>query len=266
MTRTVLVLAGLVLLAGCEETQQDETPAGGQPAPAAAPRPATTRETGAPEDPAHELLQAAIKARGGIEALKGASSWKSKWEGTSKGTTHTGTMVFDQGAVRRDFATPDGRQVISVRAPGACWNRIGDNAGRCNPAEEKLCRQGLVVNRAALLWPLAEQPGWTLQAGTRTIGEVTYDTLTASPAQHATRVTLVLHPDDHLTHQTILHDATVGGRTGDIVAEVLETVEACDTIMTARSKVLFDGTPIQVNHNTAIQCGPVDPEVFSYSP
>jgi len=249
-TACTCALAALALAAGCSKKDPPAPPTAGQAEPGAAAR----------------LLDEAIRARGGIQVLKRASSWKSTWKGSSKGTIHTGTMIFHQGAVRRDFTTPDGKQVVSVRAPDACWNRIGDNAGRCDPAEEKLCRQGIALNRAALLWPLAEEEGWSLEAGTLTIGETTYDTLAARTGEDPVRVTLVLDPADHLIHRTVLHDATVGGRTGDIVAEVIEQAEACGTVMTAKSKVLFDDTLIQVNQNLDIQCAPVDPAVFSFGP
>lgn len=263
-TLSMITLAVLVSASGCT---RKEAPAR-KPAETTRPASTATDAGAAKAEPksAARLLDEAIEARGGVQALKKASSWKSSWKGTSKGTTHAGTMIFHHGAVRRDFTTPDGKQVVSVRAADACWNRIGDNAGRCNPAEEKLCRRGIALNRAALLWPLEEEEGWSLEAGTLTIGETAYDTLTARTGEDPVRVTLVLDPEDHLIHRTVLHDATVGGRTGDIVAEVLERVEACGTVMTAKSKVLFDGTPIQVNQNTDIQCGPVDPAVFAFGP
>jgi len=207
------------------------------------------------------LLDAAIQARGGLAKLKAASSWTGNWTGISKGMVHTGTQVFKDGQIRRDFKMPNGQEVTVVRGRDGCWTTMGDKLFPCAAAEQRFSRQGVALNQASSLWPLKEGD-WKLAVRSMRVGEQDYDGLTAKSAELEASIVLIFNKQTHLASRIILHGVTLNDKTGDVVAEILDHKKFCDVIFYTKSLVDFAGERIASNDLSQISCGPVDDKLF----
>lgn len=245
---TVTMLSAALCLSACKQEPREQPP---------------SQPTKKAKTPAQLLLDTAIEATGGLEKLKAASSFTGKSHITMMGVPREATIWYKAGRWRMDYTAVLGFPYTRMEGRDDCWEKRGWPVIPCAPEMRKFVSKFQSLFRASFLWPLKEEPGWTLALGTAKQGDKERDALNLKHGEH--EGTLLLDKTSHLVVGMKM-EARFMGMEGLVEAMFSEHEEHCGVQMPMHAKNFFKGQLFVEEKVAEITCGPVDDKLFERPP
>jgi len=227
--------------------------------PVARKSPVASLAASSPE--AVKILDAALKAHGGSEALKqktAASVVEAK--GKYYGQPYTSKV---------HWKAPDKMlmDIVSMKATmgyigKACWTKLHEVVVDCQAEESKVAREMLLAQHWSMLYPLKEkgvslQPAKTAKVdGKETVG------ITAAKAGAGPKITLAFYKKTHLLAAITYRGHWSGGKQGLVTNLMLGYKKVEGLNLPAKTVMSFNGKMIIEEEVTRVSLGKVDEKSF----
>jgi hypothetical protein len=211
---------------------------------------------------ASDILNTAIVAHGGTDALRAASTWKAEIRRHQRGSSYVMTNYYRPGMVRLEQDSGDGRRSADVIGDPHCWGMAGVVSIPCSSETRENDRPRVIMEMAVQMWPLLQQPWELRSASTREEAGRTLDIVEAFYAPRNTLVELAFDGETHL-----LNSMSVSGIKRGVVGRHLHVysdyVERCGVKMPAHNIKSFEGEVWVAEDVLELQCIPVDESLFT---
>ena len=253
----------LALLVACGA---DEPAGGAEPAtqPSTAPDARTAGAATTAPAAAGALLDKAIAAAGGLEALERAARWSSRTKGEYMNTPFEARNAYRPGELRMEVTTGGDQPMTMVSGVANCWTASGPVVIPCAPDEQQLNAVNMAVTEALRLAPL-KQPGYTVTASRGLLAGAPCDVLEAEHAATGTRVRLLLDPRTSLVAEA-RYAAELFDRRGEFVIALGDYRERCGARLPDRRTTSFEGRTLVTEQTVELDCTPPDPALFQKPP
>ncbi len=259
MKKATLFLLAAIFAVGCEGKKPAEEAKPQQVAPAEKAEKAPAPEAAKPaEDPARQLVQQAIEARGGLEKLKAASAFSCRSSGVYMGQPYQAVSYYQPGQLRMDILDPSGAAVMSMMwGMEDCWNTMGPVVMPCDEQSRKEAMTMLVMGRALDLYPLLE-PEWRLQLSSEGQPPAKVLQVTHKPSGVGGKL---FFDDQNLVSRQV-YQGSVMGQAGEFVVTMKSWSEQCGVKMPTESEGTFQGRPYVSEKVSEVTCSAPEAKVF----
>ncbi len=224
-----------------------------RPEPADAPAPATATQVEPGESPAaKKLMDAAIAARGGWEAMDGTAFITADWKGELESMQLTGRYAYLPGRSRLDLNAGAAYDTM-VGGIDRCWKKKGPVVLPCQQREADFQKAYHTLLLAAHLWPMRKTATWALDADSTEEDGQRWDVLRYRTTDSKLAGELLLDPATHLVARGRCR-VQLGDKRGRIAIHFSDYRPACGSAMAHRLRSTFAGLPLSDEHLSAVKC------------
>lgn len=214
---------------------------------------------------AKQILDRAIAAHGGVNALRDASTWKAEIRRHQRGSSYVMTNYYRPGMVRLEQDQGEGQRSADVIGDPHCWGMAGVVSMACSPETRENDRPRVIMEMAMQLWPLLQAPWELRSASRREESEQSYDVVETYYAPRQSTVELSFDSDTHLLSRIAVSGIRRGVE-GQHMHVYSDFVERCGVQMPSHNVKSFEGEVWVEEDVLELQCIPVDESMFERPP
>ena len=261
-------VALVALVAGAALTMSCAKPAARPTSKGAKGEAATRREIASSSnesEAAHLVVDAAISAHGGHEALEAASTWVAEIRRYQRGSSYVLTNYYRPGMVRLEQDLGNGEKSADVIGDPHCWGMHGPVSIPCSPETRENDRPRVIMEMASQLWPLKGEDWVLLGAGEVATGDERMDKVTARYMPRDTRVEFVFDGATRML-RSISVEGIKGGVLGTHLHIYSDYEDYCGVKMPSHNVKSFEGEVWVEEDVLAVSCRPVEEGLFIRPP
>lgn len=212
------------------------------------------------EQGARQILERAIAAHGGYDALRAASTWTGEVRRFQRGGHYEMTNIYRPGMIRLEQDMPDGGRSADVIGHPHCWGKHGPFSLPCSPETRENDRPRVVMEMAAQLWTVLENDWQINDRSVRTSSDG-LNTFVARYLPLNTDVTFGFDSVSNLlSYMTV--DGTKDGVYGTHRHEYSNFRERCGALMPFGNVKSFEGEEWVREEFLSLRCEPVEESLF----